>query len=826
MTDFHEIFEENFKYKAIDIEELDNNITVSNPYTQRVYTLTHRYRASFNTFVGFDFSDTNVHVKIFPCANYSGLKTALKKLSNIYKTFPPGTLVKLYDSFEIYDNNIWYIILVTETIKGLYIYDLSKYMHERFTFVSKDFVIGLLLALIAITQQISTFDASLIYPNSVMVYTKPEAGGLNIIDENYGLLIFPFGNYILLGEPTRIENLYMDNNNLWGVGLCIYGFIGSFPFNMLPKVNNFEYGHILNLTPIRDQDPALEYIFRSLQKNDGTVLSHYYLDIWKGIYNKDWESIDKSEIRELEVLHSGLFFNDPTSRKLVIKKILILGRSYYEVYEYLIKRDIFSVFIYKCIKMNWDECPELLEPFYRILKNKPKDHLFKRKLGEMGILKVVCSTIKLDLHNRNFYGFIQDYASENTLTVMQLLHDSGFTGKAIEMAKKSVEDQNFLKVTMSYYGQYSVKVIEQVYYLDICPVVMIIQALNDIPYHFKFEHIDPTIALLISILKKRGNKEDPEIIKASLDLVTELLYLPNLLQTSHLLGKCSSHLNEDLVFLSKNHFLYYCIDCNTPLCSSCYKCLHYSHEVYNLLYMTPHCRCNNENLHDPLFEPADFKLPKYTSKLNFIYNSVIVQEKPSNRFESTSDTIITSENFDPNKDQVPVYYEVEIAKAGKYENIVVGLIGPEIYYHSMTGAVTRGSTSIGKAPRFGSFDTIGIGVLRNSKVFITYNGLLSSFLYDCNCIDSVKIFVGLYGDDCEVEIKLKNFLFQGAKPGFEIFNSETKKKFDEILNILINSLRKANQPKDIEMKNRLKDLLEKNKRNDLLKKLLKKSIFS
>ena len=111
------------------------------------------------------------------------------------------------------------------------------------------------------------------------------------------------------------------------------------------------------------------------------------------------------------------------------------------------------------------------------------------------------------------------------------------------------------------------------------------------------------------------------------------------------------------------------------------------------------------------------------------------------------------------------YYEVKVNKAGKYENIIIGLLGAEVYYYGVNGNISINNKIVCKAPRFGSYDTVGIGLLRNSKIFFTYNGLLSSFIFDCDANQELKILVEMHGDGCEVEVKLRSFLFQAAKFG-------------------------------------------------------------
>ena len=171
------------------------------------------------------------------------------------------------------------------------------------------------------------------------------------------------------------------------------------------------------------------------------------------------------------------------------------------------------------------------------------------------------------------------------------------------------------------------------------------------------------------------------------------------------------------------------------------------------------------------------------------------------------------------------YYEVKVNKAGKYENIIIGLLGAEVYYYGVNGNISINNKIVCKAPRFGSYDTVGIGLLRNSKIFFTYNGLLSSFIFDCDANQELKILVEMHGDGCEVEVKLRSFLFQAAKFGTDSFFTKSKELIEELFKTVANALKKAKDQRSLDMKIKYRDLLRTIQREDLVKKLGKFMIF-
>ena len=828
---FEQLFDEVLLQKNNDIIKLESDIILTNPYSQQEYTLTHRYKSSLNTFTCEDLAHNKWHIKIVPCKSYSEVKKGLGSLDKITEKCQSNAMLGIFDSFEILNEDSWYLIIVTPSLQAATLYQLAKTLESKDFKITKDLSIGILLVLIETIEEIynhnTNFDC--IYPNTIMICKGDGGLGLFTINNTvFTLKISPISRHTLIGDETDIENLYLkDSNYLWGISISLYSIIGKVYIQNLPDMKNLTYEEIVASTPLIFEDPALESIFRAFQKGDKSVFGHRYFTVWKGLCNQKWDLVDKCTIKDLETLHSGLLFSNSVTKKMVIKKLLILASNYHEVYEYLLKYNLFILFVEECLKFDWTECIELLETFFKILKIKPKDSAFKEKLGELGLFGIIYTTIALDPDNKAFCDFLQDYANETTLTLMQVLFDSGVTNRSLELAKRSPLHKDFIKNTMPFYGPNSPKLIEQVYNMDIFPVKKIIQAIIDIPFYHKLEKIESVLEFINNIIKRKGNKEEYlDIIKNTLDLMSDILILPLSIQANHLAGRCSSHIVQDTVSLQKNPYLYYCIDCTSPLCSACCRSMHSSHNTYNLLYFTTHFRCNCFEAHTlPEIHLSDFILTGLNNRFTFIPSSGNnTTESYLNKFSSSSDMIITTieplvAEWSHVGQGVVAYYEVKINKAGKYENIVVGLLGAEIYYHGVNGNIIINGKLVCKGPRFGSYDLIGVGLLRNSKVFFTYNGLLSSYIFDCDANQEIKIYVAMYGDGCEIEIKLKRCFFQTIKPGTEGFSSKAKALTEDIFKVLIKALKKGKEDRIISLRNQFRSLLHSIQRDDLIKKL-------
>jgi hypothetical protein len=165
------------------------------------------------------------------------------------------------------------------------------------------------------------------------------------------------------------------------------------------------------------------------------------------------------------------------------------------------------------------------------------------------------------------------------------------------------------------------------------------------------------------------------------------------------------------------------------------------------------------------------------------------------------------------------YYEVKILKAGKYERIEVALLGTEVTYYGVSGEIRVGNRVVCKGPRFGSFDVVGVGLLRNGKVFFTYNGLLASSFIECDALQEVKMQVGLGGDGCEVELMIQTFAFQSDKGKIGVMQKKSKEMAEDLMKNLVKIVRKRKENGFVECKERFRAMLKNLQRADLIKKL-------
>jgi hypothetical protein len=174
-----------------------------------------------------------------------------------------------------------------------------------------------------------------------------------------------------------------------------------------------------------------------------------------------------------------------------------------------------------------------------------------------------------------------------------------------------------------------------------------------------------------------------------------------------------------------------------------------------------------------------------------------------------------------------VYFEVRVNSAGLQENIEIGVDGTGILYKSSDGGIYRHGTLVNKAPRFGSYDVVGMGVTGNKKVFVTFHGLVIWPMIDCELKNELRPWVVLGCDHCDVDVLMRNVVFQPTKdtsPNQEFFSSEILAISDKVLATLGKFVRKSfrknqNDPKTKDLYEKYSELLRIVKKFDLLDKI-------
>jgi hypothetical protein len=526
---FSQVFDEALKVKKAAVQKIDKRCVLVNPDAKQVYSLKGHYKSSPNSFVCHDSSGVNLHLKIIPCLNYSHLRSSRKRLLKISSLCDSEFVLDIVDVFEVLDQERWYLVIVTPLYEAVTVAQLAEAVQSKGLRMEKDFCIAVMIRLIKRLETVymKKKNYGLAYPSNVMICkAKPGEKPFYSRETSFSLKVINISRNVLNKDKNSEKNDQLNNKDeLWGTSLVLYALIGRKSIDRFSVFENISSNKIHKRTPILFDDPALERCFRLIQQKDITIFKHPYLRVLNSLCKHKEISIRSATVTQLECLHSGLLFSDPFVKELVVKQMLSFGKNFQDVYIYINDHDLFLVFIEECLKLNWKNCFNLSCVFFKLLAQKPKDSVFKQKLVEMGIINLVLAIVELDLHTVGFFEFIKDFTNENTLTIMQILYDTGYTKKVLEMASRSAADRVFLLDTISYYGPHSVELIENAYTLEIFPVVRLIQALTEIPFYFKISQLDRIFLLLLKIFKcKKYKDEILDIIKWTIDLLTDLLF--------------------------------------------------------------------------------------------------------------------------------------------------------------------------------------------------------------------------------------------------------------------------------------------------------------
>ena len=385
---------------------------------------------------------------------------------------------------------------------------------------------------------------------------------------------------------------------------------------------------------------------------------------------------------------------------------------------------------------------------------------------------------------------------------------------------------------MSFYGPNSVDLIKRVYETIEITENRVNQHLFEIPYYFKLEKSQLVIQVMQRIIERNvRNQGDAmlDMLKTIVLVLGEILCLPKLLQYHHVLGLCTSKSNR--LFLSelgKNPLLVKCKQCNHSYCAMCTANDHISHDIQYVLYQNPLFRCYSQSPVDPETDLSIFHLPRYPVRITFVDSNGDTYKQSQSRFigySQLSVTTLESLNTATTEQKATLlYFEIKVNQAGIQENITIGIDGIGITYQSTDGGIYNKNVLIGKGPRFGSYDTVGIGVTNTSKIYVTYNGLLNWPMLDCELSETMKPLVVLNSEKCDVEIKLRTWLFQPTSDqsaNQDFVNRDVLNISEKLLRLLCKYIKKIfrKNPRD----GKAQDLMEKYieilgevKRNDLI----------
>lgn len=871
------------KRKIIQLEEV---IILENSFTSHEYYLTHKYQGTQYIFCGADNENNRCIIKLMPLPSFDDIKFAYKNLSLLKDFGEKYKFTKIKDIFEIFEDQ-WVLVVVCEYLEGLTIREILEFSDDLE--LPKEMWLMMFVRLVKIIDKAGKEAIMLnVFPDTIMIVKDPAEE--NLVYDNgdlkLGVKIITY-HQICSNRPKHDAYcLYRKNtieNAIFGASVCLFMLFTMTKYEDVPNFKEMDEEKRLKSLQVNDVgiNSILTLVAGKNFKSE-TLLAHSGVELWRMFQRKKYAKLDDMVVKDINYLITilklalvkfsyrdngvgGLYiaqnemFVNSRHAYLAMKKILmIVGENHVEVNKVLGNSEMFFEFFKAFIEFKGEfvKQPILFNSILLLLKDKSMSERFKRTLISIGFLSLVPefigNNVKSDLLCKVCINFIEN----NTLTLQQILWDTGFVKNIMTKTTRSAIENEFIRTTMPYYGKNSLKLIFKVYdILDISKHI-IFQNIYEIPVVFKLDSILSLFPRLHEFWKK-GSKIPPEalsdVLKTLIHILSEVACLQPFLELQHLKGECTSKSSQGfLTYFGKNPLLIKCLNCSpsSSYCLICYEKYHRKHDVQFLHYQAPMFRCSELEDSESIYK-LDFRLPKYTydiqllelygnnyerfsaSRLSLEPNKTLISRlcMNINHKENSDMKSKDSNTLNPNRQgqgflspasnsgirrkseelqeqdyvkslpQADAYFEVKIVKAGFYEEIFIGMTGTGVFYNCKTGSIFRNGHVVSKGPRLGSYDTIGIGLFQE-KVFFTYNGLILRPVIPCFIMHPIKAYIssGSY-NVAELEVKFSNWIFMGPYTSLVHTNSDA----DSLIKFIMKKVIKLNSRKET----RNEDLIDK-----------------
>jgi hypothetical protein len=489
---------------------------------------------------------------------------------------------------------------------------------------------------------------------------------------------------------------------------------------------------------------------------------------------------------ELPALHYFLTCESQEKQQCAMVKMLQLMRSgIAPTGNYIINNKLYGTIVHSMLTFPWETSrPNLIFASiklgtYMIETNSA----FKEKLKSLGFIKVfLAACLRLE-QKRQLYDFTKAFYKQNTLTVLQLANKHKLFSFARDEVKRSGSEYavDFMKDTISYYGNVSLKLIKLALTSSSFFDAEILDMIVDIPIHFKHRDCSEVILMLGKItemLKKerRAPDEKLDITKNIVIVIIELAFYWPWLEYAHAYGCCTSHVASQSLAFCKNPMLFICGECELTLCIPCAS-KHY-HPFTSLEFSGYHseatlCLCASR----PTLSSCDCHLnPRIEGSLEFL-----IKEEPNQELNlmvyGRSLTLVEGQDYfsamlehddgpkvlvggEPliqsrrtQRTRTLAYFEVEVKSGGVKDSVGIGFTGFE--YRGDSGDVIIDGQVQGRGPKFGSYDCIGVGITP-SHIYLTYNGILLRPLYPHPVESDYHVLITLEGIETTVYVRLNS----------------------------------------------------------------------
>jgi hypothetical protein len=774
-------------------KRMSRAISIPNPVKRKVYCLVERISKESMVFKAVDIEGKTYHVRILEMQDYKAVRNGIDRVKSLALRSNSPYTIPIIDYFPYFENKRWAIIVVTEykdliSLEECLVYRRSLKEEDSSNIIyTKETLVFILLDLLKIINHFHNNEGSplgVIYPDNIYIEKldcyNPEGFcqhhdfslliKINLFSR--GLIGFRHKHPHILPHEERKNHIKGD---IWGLGVTLFAILSETPSQNLPPFsylayeNRKEYMHGLDLAYVKILQELLRDVDCRVPAQD--LLQHPIVRTLDDLRYK--RKIVTLKIEVLPVFLLGLEFNDFSVNIKCLKGILNIAGSQKltKVSEMLIGERTTNSFLKAAMAYDkWqDRIPEF-KTLLSIITQRVDSKFFQDKCMHHGVLSLIPIASAVFASDLSIlYEFIYNFSKENTSTVLQQAYDLAIVDKAFRDIGRLHQAKNFL-MTISYCGYNSAKLFYDIWRQHLLPTQELLPKMREIPFYFKTSNEEVIIEILREELKNLRCLPFNESIECLNNIVLnlgELLCTSTFLRTMNLQGCCPTHYgSKNRVFKCTNPLLVFCEDCYITLCSICASVEHARHKKHYKLYQHPkeNCKCISDHS-IPEQNPADFKLPRFPNEV-YIIDSKGKKLKSSekNYFQTYSEgeanTVTTEECLESlNSSGLRCYYEIKIVNAGIYEDITLSYIGTSIQYKARTGEIFYNNQLASIGPRFGSYDTVGLG-LSYQFFFVTYNGLIVHPLIPYEVYNDIKPCVTICGPYTGIEFKLSHWMFK------------------------------------------------------------------
>ncbi|CAG9333206.1 unnamed protein product [Blepharisma stoltei] len=588
---------------------------------------------------------------------------------------------------------------------------------------------------------------------------------IDVINERSLKYQFPLDPAIYPFAQTEIIDF-------WGLGVCLYSALTQKISSQIPEFVAMEEEVRSDTILSENYVPGLsELIAEFISENCNNVsaedrLFSPLMRSWLHMF-KNTNSLISFEDLEPKAVLSGLYCKDgniiETTLEILLLKDVRIERLLSK--ETVIRKFIETLANYKQYKGK----PELLTNAYSsmciLMKKYP---WIKHEAGKLKLYHLLDNKENLAFPDvrKKIINFIQKLCKNNTLTGLITIKHNKVLKELIytQYSEESSELLSFLPLC----GKSGVKNMQMHKDYKVYPKRSeLLLAISNIPIFFKRQRPEVLLRLIISIMQDSKEKEDAEFnycFQYALEAIFAILYGGSHFHKKNNNIKCCKLVN---LHHSYNVFPLFvkCLTCSEYLCISCgMSHKDEGHAFKFVLYsLTQNITCQCHQPHNkvdlPLI-PTEFNqkhIELFMTGGKFKNDTFYTEDNSDKMTITSSNEIIV---FNDDDQPMPVlYFEVEIKCAGKSENISIGIDETDVVYKGNNGNIMLGDEIIDKGPRFGSKDTIGIGITSGYIIYFTYNGYNLHTYIECKPIRAVRPLVIIKGKGIRAQVKFDNFLF-------------------------------------------------------------------